>query len=108
MFLVVSRFQTLIFFWVFKVLDLSNNRIEKEAWTYITQAVSQNDTLESLILSGNNLSPEESVLLADARDQNQTLENLVFDGVESMLRHSSSTAELETKVCSFNKDEGQV
>jgi len=37
-----------------------------------------------------------------------SVENLVFDGVESMLRHGSSTAESETKVCSFNKDEGQV
>jgi len=71
---------------VFQVLDLSNNRIENEAWTYMTQAVSQNDTLESLILSGNNLLPEEAVLLADARDQNQTLENLVFDGLDHLLR----------------------
>jgi hypothetical protein len=37
-----------------------------------------------------------------------SVENLVFDGVESMLRRSSSMAESETKVCSFNNDMAQV
>ena len=58
---------------IFKVLDMSNNRIMGAAWTSIIESIKSNDTLETLILTGNYLNPEEAVVLQEAKAENSTM-----------------------------------